>query len=97
MGALISVLEFFNHSSNGQIEKKTYHLETTLPIKKDEQIFINYGTHSNSELLFTYGCVIDEYFEKIKNEFVKECTVNAEFITEEEVSKQRLYLAQRYN
>jgi hypothetical protein len=41
--------------------------------------------------------VIDEYFEQIKNEFIEECTVNAAFITEEEVFKQRLYLAQRYN
>jgi hypothetical protein len=41
--------------------------------------------------------VIDEHFEKVKNEFVEECTANKEFITEEEVSKQRLSLAQRYN
>jgi hypothetical protein len=41
--------------------------------------------------------VIDDYFEKVKNEFVEEWTADKAFTTEEEASKQRFSLAQRYN
>jgi hypothetical protein len=62
MGALIPVLELFNHCPDGQVKDEISFLKTIRHIHKDEQIFVSYGELSNDKLLLEYGFVIDEEF-----------------------------------
>lgn len=70
MMALCPFLDMFNHSNSAktvaalefdEISKNwVYSLRTMKPYKKYEQIFINYGAHSNAKLWIEYGFILQE-------------------------------------
>lgn len=82
---LIPFLDMFNHTPSASViagyvpSSKCYEIRTNVPFKKYEQVFINYGSHDNVELLISYGFVcpknpfdsisftLDEVFTAAKN------------------------------
>jgi hypothetical protein len=62
--ALLPFGDYFNHSSHptasASFSKTGYTFSTISPIKKGEEIYISYGSHSNDFLLAEYGFVMDE-------------------------------------
>ncbi|KAI5956333.1 hypothetical protein KGF54_000808 [Candida jiufengensis] len=87
---LAPYIDFINHSDNEQcvmkIDPSGFHVSTTTNYKEDDQIFFNYGPHSNEFLLCEYGFIIPnnkwddiniskQLIEKLSNlqiEFLKE-------------------------
>jgi hypothetical protein len=90
---LIPCLDFMNHSHNSNAygefnqETKTFTLtaiekrddnESEYAIKKDEQIYVQYGSHDNRTLFIEYGFILMEncydYFEFDRDDF--NCLLN---------------------
>ena len=71
--ALAPFLDLLNHSQSAQIEAKfnpssnCYEIKTLKKISKFQQVFINYGPHSNEKLFLEYGFIITSNV----NSFVK--------------------------
>lgn len=66
--ALAPLLDLLNHSSEASTKNQlsgsntniSYQLQTLKPIKKYEQIFINYGVYNNTKLLVEYGFIVPD-------------------------------------
>lgn len=60
----LSHADGFIEANVGKIKAKecklTYQLTTRSAFKKYEQVFINYGTHNNTKLLFEYGFIVPD-------------------------------------
>jgi hypothetical protein len=62
--ALLPFGDYFNHSSHptasASYTKSNYKFNTLSPIRKGEEIYISYGSHSNDFLLTEYGFIMNE-------------------------------------
>lgn len=62
--ALAPFLDLFNHVPSAQVEamlvetENSYQVKTLVPVSKYEQVFIEYGAHSNLKLLIDYGFTV---------------------------------------
>ncbi|KAL1449894.1 hypothetical protein WDU94_002366 [Cyamophila willieti] len=64
--ALAPYLDLFNHVPSAQVEamlietQNAYQVKTLVPVAKYEQVFIEYGAHSNLKLLIDYGFTVPD-------------------------------------
>eukprot|EP00516_Mucochytrium_quahogii_P005896 CAMPEP_0203747048 /NCGR_PEP_ID=MMETSP0098-20131031/2299_1 /ASSEMBLY_ACC=CAM_ASM_000208 /TAXON_ID=96639 /ORGANISM=" , Strain NY0313808BC1" /LENGTH=366 /DNA_ID=CAMNT_0050635349 /DNA_START=1224 /DNA_END=2324 /DNA_ORIENTATION=- len=69
--AVVPMLDFFNHASEGEKqsgfcthwfdhEEKAFMVQTLQAVEADDQLFISYGDLGNSELLRLYGFCLDK-------------------------------------
>lgn len=62
--ALAPFLDLFNHVPSAQVEamlvetQNSYQVKTLVPVSKYDQVFIEYGAHSNLKLLIDYGFTV---------------------------------------
>ncbi|KAI5693865.1 hypothetical protein M8J75_006978 [Diaphorina citri] len=62
--ALAPFLDLFNHVPSAQVEamliqtENSYQVKTLVPVSKYDQVFIEYGAHSNLKLLIDYGFTV---------------------------------------
>lgn len=62
--ALAPYLDLFNHSNEAQVQAfvndidGSYQIKTMVPFRKNQQVFIHYGSHSNLKLLIEYGFIL---------------------------------------
>ncbi|KAF3994117.1 hypothetical protein FT663_01617 [Candidozyma haemuli var. vulneris] len=60
---LLPVIDLLNHNPSSEVfwsvKNDQFVFETKSPLKKDEQLFNNYGQKGNEELLLAYGFCID--------------------------------------
>lgn len=85
--ALAPYLDLINHSPYARTEatfdevENCYVLKTLAPFKRNEQIFINYGDHSNRKLLVNYGFLVPSnsvFMFKVAHELLSQiCDANA--------------------
>uniref|UniRef100_A0A1B6DVF1 SET domain-containing protein n=1 Tax=Clastoptera arizonana TaxID=38151 RepID=A0A1B6DVF1_9HEMI len=71
--ALAPYLDMLNHSDVVQVQAfindsdDSYQIKTMVPFKRNDQVFIHYGAHSNMKLLLDYGFILP----KNKNDVIK--------------------------
>ncbi len=61
--ALMPFADYFNHADVGSgvtYSPSGYNISTDRQIKKGEEVYISYGSHSNDFLLTEYGFILDE-------------------------------------
>lgn len=64
--ALAPFLDMINHTDSAKVnvlyddKNRLYSIQTLVPYKKNDEVFINYGGHSNEKLFLEYGFILPE-------------------------------------